>query len=155
MQSLLKWWLILCVILIGVFMAFYFDMHKHLYSSDQTKISMLILFIFACTSVWIGNKTYSVAVNHEYESSEVGWFIAETCLALGMVGTITGFLLMLSTTFSNIDVSDVATLQRALSDMALGMSTALYTTLIGLICSILIKVQLMNMEVVIDENRNP
>ena len=86
-------------------------------------------------------------MNHEYESSEVGWFIAETCLALGMVGTITGFLLMLSTTFSNIDVSDVATLQRALADMALGMSTALYTTLIGLISSILIKIQLINLEV--------
>jgi biopolymer transport protein ExbB/TolQ len=83
---------------------------------------------------------------NEYESSEVGWFIAETCLGLGMVGTITGFLLMLSTTFSNIDVSDVATLQQALADMALGMSTALYTTLIGLISSILIKIQLINLE---------
>jgi hypothetical protein len=155
MQSFLKWWLIICITLIGVLMAVYFDMHEHLYNSDQTKISILILFIFVCSTVWIGNKTYSVAVNHEYESSEVGWFIAETCLALGMVGTITGFLLMLSTTFSNIDVSDVATLQRALADMALGMSTALYTTLIGLISSILIKIQLINLEVVIDENRHP
>tara|TARA_B100000408_G_C10221979_1_gene191465 strand:- start:149 stop:616 length:468 start_codon:yes stop_codon:yes gene_type:complete len=155
MQSFLKWWLIICITLIGVLMAVYFDMHEHLYNSDQTKISILILFIFVCSTVWIGNKTYSVAVNHEYESSEVGWFIAETCLALGMVGTITGFLLMLSTTFSNIDVSDVATLQRALADMALGMSTALYTTLIGLISSILIKIQLINLEVVIDETRYP
>jgi len=155
MQSLLKWWLFVCVTLIGAFMAFYFDIHKHLYTSDQTKISLLILFIFVCSSIWIGNKTYSVAIKQESTSSEVGWFIAETCLALGMVGTIIGFLLLLGTTFSNINVSDVTTLQRALSDMALGMSTALYTTLIGLICSILIKVQLMNMEVVIDENRNP
>ena len=128
-------------------MAVYFDMHIQLYNSDQTKISILILFIFAGSTVWIGNKTYTVAVMNEYESSEVGWFIAETCLALGMVGTITGFLLMLSTTFSNIDVSDVATLQQALADMALGMSTALYTTLIGLISSILIKIQLINLEV--------
>jgi biopolymer transport protein ExbB/TolQ len=112
------------------------------------------LFIFVCSSIWIGNKTYSVAIKQESTSSEVGWFIAETCLALGMVGTIIGFLLLLGTTFSNINVSDVTTLQRALSDMALGMSTALYTTLIGLICSILIKVQLVNLEVVIDENRN-
>jgi len=32
-----------------------------------------------------------------------------------------------------------------------GMSTALYTTLIGLVCSLIIKVQLMNLEVALGE----
>ena len=57
MQSFLKWWLIICITLIGVLMAVYFDMHEHLYNSDQTKISILILFIFVCSTVWIGNKS--------------------------------------------------------------------------------------------------
>ena len=42
-------------------------------------------------------------------------------------------------------------LQAALASMAVGMSTALYTTLIGLICSLIIKVQLMNLEVALGE----
>ena len=58
---------------------------------------------------------------------------------------------MLGTAFSNIDVSNAATLQQALSDMAIGMSTALYTTLIGLVCSLIIKVQLVNLEVALNE----
>ena len=42
---------------------------------------------------------------------------------------------------------DVVSLQSALMTMAAGMSTALYTTLIGLISSLLIKIQLVNLEI--------
>jgi len=38
-----------------------------------------------------------------------------------------------------------------LSDMATGMSTALWTTLVGLVCSLIIKVQLVNLEVALNE----
>jgi biopolymer transport protein ExbB/TolQ len=77
---------------------------------------------------------------------DVGWFIAEACLALGMIGTVTGFLLMLSGAFADIDLANTSTIQKSLTQMALGMSTALYTTLVGLICSLTLKVQLMNVE---------
>jgi hypothetical protein len=53
--------------------------------------------------------------------------------------------------FANVDVSNAITLQNALSDMAVGMSTALWTTLIGLVCSLIIKVQLVNLEVALNE----
>jgi len=53
---------------------------------------------------------------------------------------------MLGTAFSNIDVSNVSSLQQALASMAVGMSTALYTTLVGLIASIFLKSQLVNLE---------
>ena len=108
--------------------------------------------MFVCTTIWIGNKTYLVGIMDDYEQRmDVGWFIAEACLALGMVGTVTGFLLMLGTAFANVDVTNAVTLQTALSDMAIGMSTALYTTLTGLVCSLIIKVQLVNLEVALNE----
>jgi len=53
---------------------------------------------------------------------------------------------MLSGAFANIDLANTATIQTALSKMALGMSTALYTTLMGLICSLTLKIQLVNVE---------
>ena len=152
MISLLMWWLIFCLTLLGVGTLIYFDIHKQIYDADITKLSFLIMSIFFITSIWIGNKTYKLEKFDEYDQdTSVGWFIAESCLALGMVGTVTGFLLMLGTAFSNIDVSNSASLQKALEFMAVGMSTALYTTLVGLICSLIIKVQLVNLEVAINE----
>ena len=152
MKGFLKWWLIFCLSLLGIGVAVYFDMHEILYKADQTKLSFVIFGILVITSIWIGQKTYMVGIKQDYEQDDdVGWFIAESCLALGMVGTVTGFLLMLGTAFANIDVTDATSLQNALSSMAIGMSTALYTTLMGLICSLIIKVQLVNLQVTLNE----
>ena len=152
MKSLLKWWLIFCITLLGLCTCIYFNIHKDLYAADVTRLSFFIISIFICTSVWIGTKTYKVGIKEDYDQkSDVGWFVSESCLALGMVGTVTGFLIMLGTAFENVDVSNAATLQQALSDMAIGMSTALWTTLVGLVTSLIIKVQLVNLEVALNE----
>ena len=147
-RKLLKWWLIFCLTLLGFGTLYYFNMHTLLYYADVTKLSFLIIIIFIFTSVWIGRKTYDLEITSVTDDKiDVGWFIAESCLALGMVGTVTGFLYMLGTAFENIDITDATTLQDALASMAKGMSTALYTTLTGLIASLIIKVQLVNYEV--------
>ena len=152
MKSLLKWWLIFCLTLLGLCICVYFNIHKDLYAADVTRLSFFIISIFICTSIWIGTKTYKVGIQQDYsQQSEVGWFISESCLALGMVGTVTGFLIMLGTAFANVDVTNAATLQQALADMATGMSTALWTTLVGLVSSLIIKVQLVNLEVALNE----
>ena len=152
MKSLLKWWLIFCLTLLGLCTCVYFNVHKDLYLADVTRLSFLIISIFICTSVWIGTKTYKVGIQQDYDQKcDVGWFVSESCLALGMVGTVTGFLIMLGTAFENVDVTNAATLQQALSDMAIGMSTALWTTLVGLVSSLIIKVQLVNLEVALNE----
>ena len=152
MKSLLKWWLVFCLTLLGLCTCVYFNIHKDLYAADVTRLSFLIISIFTCTSIWIGTKTYKVGIQQDYnQKSDVGWFIAESCLAIGMVGTVTGFLIMLGTAFANVDVTNSTTLQQALSDMATGMSTALWTTLVGLVCSLIIKVQLVNLEVALNE----
>ena len=152
MKSLLKWWLIFCLTLLGLCTCVYFNIHKDLYVADVTRLSFLIISIFICTSVWIGTKTYKIGIHQDYnQKSDVGWFIAESCLAIGMVGTVTGFLIMLGTAFENVDVTNAATLQQALADMATGMSTALWTTLVGLVSSLIIKVQLVNLEVALNE----
>jgi biopolymer transport protein ExbB/TolQ len=67
------------------------------------------------------------------------------CLNLGMIGTIWGFILMLAG-FVNVDVSDIKSVQELLTSMSGGMSIALYTTLTGLVCSQILKVQFFNLE---------
>jgi hypothetical protein len=149
MKALLRWWLIVCLSILAGGIAVYFNLHIKLYDGDQTKLSFLILLVFILTSGWVGWCTKKSEI--QIQNIDVGWFVAEACLALGMIGTVTGFLLMLSGAFANIDLANTATIQTALSNMALGMSTALYTTLVGLICSLTLKIQLVNIE---NENQN-
>ena len=81
----------------------------------------------------------------------IQWFIAESCLVLGLVGTVCGFILMLGTAFVDIDVSNIDSMQKALTQMSIGMSAALYTTLMGLLSSLVIKLQLVNVERTIEQ----
>ena len=53
---------------------------------------------------------------------------------------------MLGGSFESLNVNDTGSVKNALTDMALGMSTELYTTLVGMICSQVLKVQLVNVE---------
>jgi len=71
---------------------------------------------------------------------EIGWFTADIMIKMGLLGTIVGFILMLGSV-SNITDFDVTTMQKILSYMSSGMGTALYTTLTGLVCSMLAATQ--------------
>ncbi len=77
-------------------------------------------------------------------SNEKFWFIAETSMAIGMMGTVLGFILMLgSSNLGAIDPSDVEGMKNVIGHLASGMSTALLTTLTGLIVSVSLRTQLM------------
>ena len=67
---------------------------------------------------------------------EIGWFSADLMIKLGLLGTIVGFIYMLGSV-ANITDFDVTTMQKILKHMSTGMGTALYTTLAGLVCSML------------------
>lgn len=71
---------------------------------------------------------------------DMGWFVADLMLKMGLLGTIIGFILMLGSV-SNISDFDITTMQQILKHMSSGMGTALYTTLAGLVCSICSAIQ--------------
>ncbi len=71
---------------------------------------------------------------------QFGIFMGDTVLKLGLLGTIVGFILMLLP-IATIDVSNQVTLKDSMRVMSDGMAVAMYTTLAGLVASILIKVQ--------------
>lgn len=146
LEHLQKWYLIVCLESLIIAVAVYFGFHKLLWENDQTKLSFLISFVWLVATGFVGwLHTLNDRLRIENDA-KTGWYLAESCLTIGMIGTVAGFLLMLGAAFGNIDVSNTQTLQAALSDMAVGMSTALYTTLVGLVASIFIKSQLINLE---------
>lgn len=145
-QAFMTWYLMLCIQTVLISIAVYFDAHRLIWQNDQTKLSLVIVLMWVAGSILIGLWHRKTTATDIQNNAKIGWYLAETCLALGMIGTVAGFLLMLGTAFTNIDVSNTQSLQTALAGMALGMSTALYTTLVGLVASIFLKSQLVNLE---------
>ena len=80
---------------------------------------------------------------------EVGWFTSDLCLTVGMMGTVIGFIMMLSG-FATVDVAEIKTIQALIKQLGIGMSTSLYTTLAGLVCGALLKIQYFNLNQAID-----
>lgn len=144
--TLLKWWIQVSCIVFGSVVAYQLGWWHALWDADITKISIGILGVFVVTMLLTGyiSKNYQ-----DKKSQALGnyvWFASEAMITLGMIGTVAGFLLMLGSAFSNLDVTNIANIQAAIADMAIGMSTALSTTLVGLICSILTKAQMVILE---------
>lgn len=83
--------------------------------------------------------------DHASGSHEGGWFLCGLLLKLGLLGTVIGFVMMLGS-IATTDSFDVATLQRMLLAMGLGMKVALYTTMIGLIASMLLGAQYLALD---------
>jgi len=69
-----------------------------------------------------------------------GHFISDALLRLGLLGTVVGFILMLGPV-SQMDSFDPSAARALLQQMSGGMAVALYTTLCGLVTSILLKLQ--------------
>jgi|TARA_B100001540_G_C15639083_1_gene565740 amino acid transporter len=144
-RSFLLWWVQTVAICFASFFIYTFEWFDALYNSDQTKISFLIITIFIIASVTVGYLSYRNSKNFNKLSNYV-WFSSETMVTLGLIGTVAGFLLMLSSAFDNLDVKNVENVQEVITDMSLGMSTALCTTLVGLVCSVLTKIQMVILE---------
>ena len=77
-----------------------------------------------------------------------GWLWSDVVLSLGMIGTVVGFMVMLSG-FAVADFSNAESTQELIAQLGYGMSTALSTTLVGLIASVILKLQFFMLESVV------
>ena len=144
MNAALKWWIQTAIIVFSAFMINQYGWWEFLYNADMTKISFVIIGVFLISSLSIGFISLkSTNWDHIDRLTTYVWFGSEIMVTLGMIGTVAGFLIMLNTAFTGLDVNDIKNVQDAISDMAIGMSTALVTTLVGLVCSTIIKIQMI------------
>jgi hypothetical protein len=79
-----------------------------------------------------------------------GWFVADLLLSLGLLGTVVGFILMLSP-ISGLESDDHGAVRHALAAMSDGMAVALYTTLTGLVGGVLLKIQGMFLDNAVED----
>jgi hypothetical protein len=72
--------------------------------------------------------------------NHLGSFASDSLMKLGLLGTIIGFIMMLAP-IAGLDAADKVSVRNSMGVMSDGMAVAMYTTLSGLIGSILIKCQ--------------
>ena len=73
-------------------------------------------------------------------SNGFGPFVSDTLMKLGLLGTIIGFIIMLAP-IATLDAADKIAMKSSMGLMSDGMAVAMYTTLAGLIGSILVRIQ--------------
>jgi hypothetical protein len=79
------------------------------------------------------------------EGAAFGELASDSLMKLGLLGTIIGFILMLGPV-SGLDPDDEAAVKASMGVMSEGMAVAMYTTLAGLVGSILLKAQYFMLE---------
>lgn len=143
-----NWWTTTVLTFVGFGVAAHFGAYEFILANDWTRISFIILGIFAASNFYVGWCTYRVKQGMVFPVERYGpaWFTSDALLTLGMVGTLIGFLTVLSTAFGDIDVNNPESLKLVIGTLATGMGTALLTTLTGLVTSLVLKTQLVNLE---------
>lgn len=148
-----KWWSILILAVFLFLLGEYFvTITEYLWHKDTTKLSVLILIITGLSTMGLGYYAYQMQY---YQSEYLGgyvltdkqlqmhWFLSDAVLSIGMIGTLVGFLIVLTTTFTHMDNVSHEAMKKVIADLASGMGIALITSLTGLICSIFLKLQLV------------
>ena len=72
--------------------------------------------------------------------NQLGSFASDSLMKLGLLGTIIGFIMMLAP-IAGLDAADHASVKSSMGLMSDGMAVAMYTTLTGLIGSVLLSMQ--------------
>lgn len=150
----LKWWLFFCIQVVVYVLAWYFGIYTMIDQADFMKISFFIMFVHVIGTAWIGMLTRRAEQGQQIDDS-TGWFVSEALLTLGMIGTVIGFIHMIDATpvFKATATIDPSTLRDALGGIAKGIGTSLWATLTGLLGSLSIKVQMNNLERLLNETQ--
>ena len=147
--------ILLGLILFGAYLLYDRGLMGILLEGDKSRLSWLIIAIWFVMSArwlyllrWVQNLGQGDSADAPSETREAmmarwlnhGWFAADSVLKIGLLGTIIGFILMLSP-IASLASFDAASLQAALGQMSGGMAVALYTTLTGLVVNIVLRFQ--------------
>ena len=146
----LRWWILCCLMLLGIGGLFWTEFFTYLWDTDLSKLSFVILGMLGVCTVYIGNLTSKVSRGELNLASSTElkplWFLSEVMIGLGLAGTLIGFFWVLTNSFSAIDVADIDAIKLAMKEIGGGVGTAVLTSLVGIVSSMLTKFQLVNLE---------
>lgn len=140
-KHLLYWWLMVCLQVLGAALAYHFGVYNLIIKADYTKITIGILAIHVIATLITGYLTWRKKLN-----TDALWYIAETQLSLGMIGTLVGFIIMLTAAFGHNDAATLDSIKASIASIGNGMGIAIRATLVGLTSGVILKAQVLNLE---------
>jgi hypothetical protein len=135
--------IILVIYLLATLHWFYIaiTLDKEISSIDKPEKDTLIgIYLIKRNELEKTQSLYNLLEDELSNRHSIGYLIVDILLKLGLTGTVIGFILMLLP-IGEIKDFDPQILQKLLSTMSGGMAVALYTTLTGLVTSMLLKFQ--------------
>lgn len=159
MDALYKWWFIFWISIVACAGAAYLGLLTKLLRADVTYLGACTILLYFIVSGYVGTLTRKLTRERcDIQQIETDikpcWFASDTMLSFGMIGTVIGFLVMLHAFNINVDPGNVEASRKLITHAVAGLSTSAVTTVVGLICSQLCKLQLVNLEKAIDEARS-
>jgi len=143
-----KFWTITILIVFALVTGqYYFGLFEFILAYDQTYLSLVNLAIMAIAHLMIGRM--HLKGNYAPADHQMVGYLGSVTTSIGLVGTLVGFMLLLWAVFGPgvaLDPSNVASMTAAMANMAQGMSTALITSLTGILASIVIQFQIVILE---------
>jgi hypothetical protein len=158
MTTFIKWFLLNAVFLTALFFAESKGAISLMVKSDISHLTIVIMTLYVAVSGMTGHLCYladqtSGNRNKDIKErdrltrrAEVGWFAAEHFFSLGLLGTVFGLCVATATSLNEgSEVTDIV------SGLKTGLNTAFYTTICGIVFSLLLQVQLMILRFKLEE----
>jgi hypothetical protein len=151
-----RWFALTNLIVIGIALLAYNGILTTIVTTDVSGISTVIFASFIISLIVTGVLSYRVGKDQGMSRADdnmlyIGWFIAEVLMILGLAGTVIGFIVLFDANFSDVSFDSPESVKVIIVAIASGMGVALYTTITGIIGSLLTKMLLVNVEVTINE----
>jgi len=140
------WWLSILLTATTLFWTYYMGFISTIWTTDITMLSSVIAIGFAFANAKLAWISYHLDTNYNLlkeklvKETNTVWFLSEIVMAIGMLGTVIGLIHMLAVNFVS-DPTNTNALQGTLSNMWGSMGLALYVNAVGLVASIILKLQ--------------
>ena len=149
MTTFIKWFLLNAVFLTTAVLAETQGAISTMVKNDVSHLTIVIMILYVVVSGLVGKLCYLADKTSNniggtedrarlLRRSDVGWFAAEHFFSLGLLGTVFGLCLATSTNFSG-----EASVGEIVAGLKVGLHTAFYTTICGIVFSLPLQVQLM------------
>jgi len=144
MSTFTKWFLLTAVTGTALFLAEIKGALSLIIQNDKSYLAILIMTLFVVMTVRVGQLCFHADVAKDSDKdelnkkAELGWFTAEHFFSFGLLGTIIGLVLA---TGGSLDGS--SPVSEIVAGLKTGLNTAFYTTICGIVFSILLQLQLL------------